>query len=172
MNKDFRCSRYTAFRRSIEGIRVSPIRKEGTRSDASGRFSSKNQRKVVIRDMKKIRYVLFTFLFALAGLLVLGKELKAEAATPKEQLSVLNKKQKASLKDKITELIKTGDEKAGSDFSLVFITDDNIPEIDFTSYYYNPETYTGHWYGGIIYFKGNRAEIYSTYSEWYEYDYC
>ena len=33
--------RYTAFRRSIEGIRVSPIRKEVTRSDASGRFSLK-----------------------------------------------------------------------------------------------------------------------------------
>ena len=29
MNKDFQCSRYTAFRRSIEGIRVSPDTQRG-----------------------------------------------------------------------------------------------------------------------------------------------
>ncbi len=125
----------------------------------------------MIRVMKKIRYVLLAFLFAIAGLLVVGGEQKVEAATPKEQLSVLNKKQKASLKNLLTELINTGDEKAGSDFSLIYITDDDIPEIDFTGYFYNPEKFTGYWYAGIIYFKGNKAEIYSTYSEWYEYDY-
>ncbi len=48
--------RYTAFRRSIEGIRVSPIRKEGTRSDASGRFSSKkfNKKPSKLENTSKI----------------------------------------------------------------------------------------------------------------------
>lgn len=106
-------------------------------------------------QMKNVKKLLCTLVLVILGIILFGGTQYAEAASIQKQFNKLTTTQKKILKDKIESIVAydTWYDTDGWEFYLVYINDDDIPEIWFNG--------ADPYYEGVLYFKGNSIEEFS-----------